>query len=119
MDAVEFLKTLQRMCNAKCRKCEFGKVYHVNGGCSIWQKNHPEEAVAIAEQWAAEHPAKTRQSVFLEQYPEARLSKDGVLLICPRTISSAYRNEEGTCNIANHGTCADCRREFWLSEAEE
>lgn len=49
MDAVKFLKTLRRMCNAKCRKCEFGEVYRVNGGCSTWQKNHPEEAVAIAD----------------------------------------------------------------------
>ena len=30
MDAVKFLKTLRRMCNAKCRKCEFGEVYRVN-----------------------------------------------------------------------------------------
>lgn len=118
MDALKYLKTLRRMCNGECRKCEYEKRSGFDP-CTVWQYDHPEEAVAIAEQWAAEHPAKTRQSVFLEQYPEARLSKDGVLLICPRTISSAYRNEEGTCNIANHGTCADCRREFWLSEAEE
>ena len=119
MDAVKFLKTLSRMCNYKCRDCEIGNRSGCDS-CASWQKTHPEEAVAIVEQWAAEHPVKTRQSVFLEQYPEARLSKDGVLLlICPRTISSAYRNEEGTCNIANHGTCADCKREFWLAEVEE
>lgn len=120
MDAIKYLKTLRRMCNCECcSQCELGKRLIVHETCTAWRKAHPEEAVAIVEQWAAEHPIKTRQSVFLEQYPEARLSKDGVLLICPRTISSAYRNEEGTCNIANHGTCADCRRKFWLAEVEE
>lgn len=113
MDAVECMKAVTRMLKSGTIDCAIQKYI------SAQKKNDYEGMVEAAEQWAAEHPAKTRQSVFLEQYPEARLSKDGVLLICPRTISSAYRNEEGTCNIANHGTCADCRREFWLSEAEE
>lgn len=113
MDALEFIKAIKQMLSAGANNSTVQKYI------SAYKKNDCEGMVKAAEQWAAEHPAKTRQSVFLEQYPEARLSKDGVLLICPRTISSAYRNEEGTCNIANHGTCADCRREFWLSEAEE
>ncbi len=113
MDAIEFVKQLRRMNEQGVPKNRF--IYP----CAGQETDSPEEVVAEVEAWAKDHPVKTRQSVFLEQYPEARLSKDGVLLICPRTISSAYRNEEGTCNIANHGTCADCRREFWLSEAEE
>lgn len=119
MDAVKFVKTLGRMCNVECINCEIWKRRSGGESCAVWQKNHPEEAVAIAEKWAAEHPAKTRQSVFLEQYPEARLSEDGILLICPRTISAEYRDEDGTCNIGKYGTCADCRREFWLAEVEE
>ena len=123
MDAVNFLKERARMCEANQTgetTCENCAAYKGVSQCyKLGEPKDPEKMVAIVEQWAAEHPIKTRQSVFLEQYPEARLSKDGVLLICPRTISSAYRNEEGTCNIANHGTCADCRREFWLAEAED
>lgn len=110
MDALEFIKAIKQMLSAGANNSTVQKYI------SAYKKNDCEGMVKAAEQWAAEHPIKTRQSVFLEQYPEARLSKDGVLLICPRTISSAYRNEEGTCNIANHGTCADCRREFWLAE---
>lgn len=113
MDAVECMKAVARMLKSGTIDCAIQKYI------SAQKKNDYEGMVEAAEQWAAEHPVKTRQSVFLEQYPEARLSKDGILLICPRTISSAYRNEEGTCNIANHGTCADCRREFWLAEAED
>ena len=112
MDAVEFLDKVDRL-SAKGTTEE--KVQY-----NEYRENRDNDsAIAFVARWDAKHPAKTRQSVFLEQYPEARLSKDGVLLICPRTISSAYRNEEGTCNIANHGTCADCRRKFWLAEVEE
>lgn len=110
MEAVEFLEQLKK--RSKSNPDYYGEELNI-------AHIEPISLVSQVEQWAAEHPVKTRQSVFLEQYPEARLSKDGVLLICPRTISSAYRNEEGTCNIANHGTCADCRREFWLAEVEE
>ena len=117
MDAVEFLKTLRRMCNAKCRKCEFGEVYRVNGGCSTWQKNHPEEAVEIAKKWAKEHPIKTRQSVFLEQYPETRIGDDGVLQIYPCSISASHRNARGNCATMGR-ECLDCRREFWMQEVE-
>lgn len=113
MDAIEFVKQLRRMNEQGVPKNRF--IYP----CVGQETDSPEEVVAEVEEWAKEHPAKTRQSVFLEQYPETRLSEDGILLICPRMISSAYRNEEGTCNIANHGTCADCRREFWLAEAED
>lgn len=121
MEALEFLKARKRMCEAtKCASC---KLYPVQGGCCLAPEKEKidafEEAIAIVEQWAKEHPAKTRQSVFLEQYPEARLSKDGILLICPRTISAEYRDENDSCNRVKYGTCADCRREFWLTEVEE
>lgn len=56
-------------------------------------------------------PRKTRQSVFLEQYPEAELGKDGVLRVCPAPISPKYRSD-GRCATFARG-CADCRKEFW------
>lgn len=71
MDAVEYLKTLNRMCHCECLKCEFGKARSGFETCPVWQRTHPKEAVEIAEKWAKEHPAKTRQSVFLEQFPNA------------------------------------------------
>ena len=114
MDAVKFLKTLRRMCNAKCRKCEFGEVYRVNGGCSTWQKNHPEEAVAIAEKWAAEHPVKTRQSEFLEQWPDARINKtDGLPMANPCDLDGKL---VGKCEGI---ICPECRKAFWLAEVED
>lgn len=114
MDAVEFLKTLRRMCNAECRKCEFREVHRVNGGCSTWQKNHPEEAVAIVEQWAAEHPVKTRQSEILKMFPGAAIDEmDGCLTLNPCNFYPKMREE------CSGRKCYDCRREFWLAEVED
>lgn len=118
MDAVKYVKTLSRMCNVECTKCEFWKRRSNFESCIVWQKEHPEEAVAIIEKWAKEHPAKTRQSVFLEQYPEAELAQDGILTICPIAISAAYRGKDGSCD-SRSDTCAECLRKFWLAEVEE
>lgn len=111
MDAVKFLKTLRRMCNCECRKCEFEKRLRGFETCTVWRKNHPEEAVAIVEQWAAEHPVKTRQSVFLKHYPGARIDSD-CLNACPMDIF-------GDMGInCNKQTCYECKKEFWLTEVE-
>lgn len=113
MDAIEFVKQLRRMNEQGVPKNRF--IYP----CVGQETDSPEEVVAEVEEWAKEHPAKTRQSVFLEQYPETRLSEDGILLICPRMISAEYRGEDDSCNRVNYGTCADCRREFWSAEVKE
>lgn len=118
MDAVKFVKTSGRMCNAECIRCEFWKRKSGGESCTSWQKNHPEEAVAIVEQWAKEHPAKTRQSVFLEQYPKAKLTEDGILALCPIAISSECSGENGRC-VSFNRKCNNCRREFWLAEVED
>lgn len=113
MDAVKFVKTLGRMCDAECIKCEFWKRRSRWESCNAWQKNHPEEAVAIVEQWAAEHPVKTRQSVFLKHYPGARITIDGYLHACPMEVFS-----DTGINCAAQ-TCSEYRKAFWLAEDEE
>lgn len=118
MDAVKFVKTLGRMCNAECIKCEFWKRRGKWESCNSWQKNHPEEAVAIVEQWAAEHPIKTRQSEFLKQYPTADADENGVLEVCPALLFASHRGKKGGCSTLNR-SCDDCRKEFWLAEAED
>lgn len=119
MDAVEFLKTLSRMCNCECYNCEFSKRLSVFETCTAWRKTHPDEAVAIVEKWAKEHPIKTRQSEFLKQWPETALMQDGVITICPLMISATYRDKNGACNKEQSDTCADCKRQFWSAEVEE
>lgn len=118
MDAVKYVKALGRMCNVECTKCEFWKRRSNFESCAVWQKNHPEEAVAIVEKWAKEHPVKTHQSVFLAQYPDVELSQDGFITICPGVVSAAYRTKNGLCANPSE-KCDDCRRKFWLAEVEE
>ena len=118
MDAVEFVKTLGRMCNIECTKCEFWKRRSNFESCAVWQKNHPEEAVAIVEKWAKEHPVKTRQSEFLKLFPGAEPTKDGVLAICPNAFSPVYKDERGLCK-GHYAECDNCCRKFWLAEVEE
>lgn len=110
MDAVEYLKTLRRMYNAECRECEYGKRSGFDP-CMVWRNSHPEEAVSIAEKWAAEHPAKTRQSEFLKHYPDAQIDS-GCLNACPMDIF-------GDMGInCNKQTCYECKKKFWLMEVE-
>ena len=114
MDAVKFLKTLSRMCNCECRNCEFWKRLRGFETCTVWRKTHPDEAVAIAEQWDAKHPAKTRQSEFLKLFPGVDVDEtDGCLTLNPCTVYEKMRKE------CAGKLCSECRREFWLAEAED
>ena len=112
MDAVEFVKTLSRMCNCECYKCEIWKRLSGLESCTVWIETHPEEAVAIAEQWAAEHPVKTRQSEFLKHYPDARILAHGCLNTCPMDV---FSDTGINCNAQ---PCFECKKAFWLAEVE-
>ena len=114
MDAVKFVKTLGRMCDAECIKCEFWKRRSRWESCNAWQKNHPEEAVAIVEKWAAAHPVKTRMSVFLEQWPDARIKKaDGLPMVSPCNLDDKLADK------CKEIPCSECWKKFWLAEVEE
>lgn len=116
MDALEFLKEERRLCasfDAMCVKCPLGDI-----GCCVivgGTSREIENEVAAVEQWSKEHPRKTRQSVFLEQWPEAEIDKNGCLMLCPMTISVDRRNRHEDCTTLK---CTDCRREFWMQEVE-
>lgn len=120
MAANKFMAEYQRMCTsyAGCRDCPL----HTNNRlCTGIPANYPEEFAAkiikTVEEWSAAHPRKTRQDVFLEQYPEARIGDDGVLRINPCSISTSHRNARGNCATMRR-ECEDCRREFWMQEVE-
>lgn len=112
MDAVKFVKTLRRMCNGECRECEYEKRSGFDP-CMFWRYDHPEEAVAIVEQWAKEHPIKTRQGEFLKHYPDARILAHGCLNACPMNV---FSDTGINCNAQ---PCFECKKAFWLAEVEE
>lgn len=114
MDALEFLKERSRMCKSysACGGCPLEKAK-----CSLSSTSDEEyeKIIATVEQWSKEHPRKTRQSVFLEQYPEAAVDSNVVLNICPMTISAAHRTRNGECKTPDV-KCVECCREFWMQE---
>lgn len=94
MDAVKFIEERNRMCGT------MSEVWGVDAA----------QIVKNTEEWSAAHPRNTRQSVFLEQYPEASISEHGVLAIDSCKVEKTIK-----CNGMD---CSKCRREFWAQEVE-
>ena len=102
------------MCGGGCRECEVGKRLGLLDTCASWQKANPEEAVAFVEQWAKEHPIKTRQSEFLTMFQGADVGEtDGCLTLNPCHF---YKKMQLECSGRKR---SDCRKAFWLVEVEE
>ena len=104
MDAVEFIKQVRRMGKQKGEAICFKL------------KEKDTEIVEKVEQWAKEHPAKTRQSEFLKQWPDAEISDDGLPSIAPYQLDVRWLECDSQENCENRGVCGKCRRDFWLKE---
>lgn len=115
MDAVEFLNEGTRMCHSYkgCVGCPMEQI----DDCCMLSVNL-KQMINIVEQWAKEHPVKTRQSEFLKQYPNAEIGDDGYPSVAPCQLykNMEEKDENGVC-CKNCG-CAECRRDFWLKEIE-
>lgn len=114
MDAVKFIKERDRMC----------RFYHHAGDCyqcpakdcecsALEGMVDDDNIVTIVEEWSAAHPRKTRQSVFLEQWPNCMMDHDGTVGTCPGNFDKNY-----ICDLNRPAGCLDCRREFWMQEVE-
>ena len=112
MDALEFLKERKRMCGSYkgCVGCPSEKSPCVIS--HVMSDEDCESIIATVEKWSKEHPRKTRQSVFLEQYPDVAVSEDGVIKIRPCNLDVNVK--KGCLGV----TCDYCRREFWSQEVE-
>ena len=110
MDALEFLKERKRMCNSysDCCDCPLGSSSCVINHTTSDEDN--EKIITAVEQWSKEHPRKTRQSVFLKQWPNV-ITHNGVIDILPCTIDQSLSKCDGK-------DCFKCRREFWMQEVE-
>lgn len=113
MDAVEYIKNVKRMCKFYGETCD-GCGLNVSDDLYCMEGKSPEECIATVEQWAKEHPVKTRQSEFLKHYPDARIDQNtGALDICPNKIFDSATGIN--CNVQ---PCFECEAKFWLAEAE-
>lgn len=99
MDAVKFIEERNRMCGT------MSEVWGVDAA----------QIVKNTEEWAAAHPRKTRKSVFLEQYPNAKVVADtDIPCVYPCDIEQGMEDV----NYCESLSCYDCRREFWMQEVE-
>lgn len=119
MDAVKFIEGRERLCKSYtvCPRCPA----HDNNRCrfNITLGDEAAKQVELLEEWVAEHPRKTRQSVFLEQWPNATRDSGGVVNICPKLfdVDISCTDDEtertGLCKF-----CDDCQHKFWMQEVE-
>ena len=125
MDAVEFLKEAKRYCkwcknttqDGKKRLCDACYFEKLNDIFNL----HPMaygKFVETVEKWAKEHPAKTRQSEFLKQWPDAEISDDGLPAISPCQLNVLFIHGKAQKDCEDRGVCNKCRRDFWLKEIE-
>lgn len=111
MDAIEFIKERQRLCQTYvcCFECPAN---NDNDGCkfSTITGYDTTEQIRLLEEWSAAHPYKTRQSEFLKQYPNAPRDCDNILMInpCDLDLTTTHGNDE--CYTDN---CLKCRHEYW------
>lgn len=116
MDAVEFFKTVNRLCeNQSCWECPVCKegvcmvmnMVRIDGGLveSI------EETVSKVEQWAKDHPVKTRQSEFLKMFPNADID-----CILPCDLDKNLKR--GHCHDDDVG-CFYCKQDYWNEEVTD
>ena len=108
MDAVECMTAVTRMLKSGTIDCAIQKYI------SAQKKNDYEGMVEAAEQWATEHPIKTRQSEFLKLFPYARVKKaNGLPIVSPCDLDVKLADK------CKGIPCQECWKKFWLAEVEE
>lgn len=110
MDAVEYVKSFNRLCNAmdrNCDRCPLGK----NCVSDYQDVSNPIANVKYVEAWAKGNPPNTRQSEFLKHYPNVTLSH-GIIYLYPKWV-----DENARVNCLEK-ECRDCREQYWLEEIE-
>lgn len=125
MDTVKFIDERNRMCrsfavachDAENKRCPAFKVNKDGLLCAVGREStmDAKDQIAIVESWSAAHPVKTRQSAFLEQWPNAEIDCQGVIAIDPCDLDKTMHGPSGDCY---HADCDECRLDFWQKEVD-
>lgn len=116
MNAVKFIEERNRMCKSFGDDCVGCPANDNNYRCkfSIDVGDEAAKQVELLEEWSAAHPRKTRQNVFLEQFPNAPIyTNTHNVALDPCLVDTTLR---GHCPTGRG--CDTCRREFWMQEVE-
>lgn len=115
MDAVKYVKTLHRLCKSKdnCFECPLQD--KENCGCITDTIEYVEKAVTIVEQWAKDHPVKTRKSEFQKMFPNANMYR------ITTTFCTAHFDKKKACEVgvASEEMCEKCRYKYWNEEVND
>lgn len=118
MDAVEFYKSMKRMCYSgeMCEKCPLYNNFSEMGSvCDVLLHITDEKASkvkSIVEQWAKGHPVNTRQDKFLKMFPNADFCQ-GVIDISPCSIEKEMKK------CCGDRECDECKSTYWLTEVSD
>ena len=108
MEAVEFIRTIQKMCEGTdCDVCPLNE----KNGCNVCYAEDPVGTVRIVEEWAKGHQEeakkkRTNKDVLLAVLPNVDASA------CPKMLDMNYKCDK-------RKLCAVCKHEFWNEEVEE
>lgn len=114
MDALDFLKAYHRICKfyfngSSCFGCPLKAI---DDTCAFDTSGAESQTIEKVEEWVKEHPLKTRQTVFLKNYPNAFLDSEGCLDICPQEIEKDKPCPYKTATDTFYG-CNECCRDYW------
>lgn len=107
MDAVKFIEERRRMYRATGKHAP-----------TLDEWIPAEDVVKEVEAWSAAHPRRTRQSVFLEHYPNAPRDRNKLLTACPKCLDADVSCVDKNAAVGKFKSCDVCRREFWGQEVE-
>lgn len=112
-----------RMCKSFEQDCRDCPLFTPNDGRSCRQvmEDTPNKANEIILKWCKEHPVKTRQSEFLEMFPNAM--KDGDVINIDPCVVDETLHLASTCwecaKKNNVEDCEECRKNYWLAGVDE
>lgn len=118
MDAVEYIKERDRMCETygNCSGCPAC----LDNQCIVARRSGfaPEQQVNTVKVWAEQNPVKTQQSVLLERWPNAMRDREGLVNFCPKYVDVNFSCVVESGNERRLKKCDDCRREFWTQKVQ-
>lgn len=104
MEALEFLKAAKRRYESNPDK-NFSAIYF---------DLNLEDYVKGIEEWAKEHPVKTRQTEFLKMFPYVQIRRDGYIDIAPCNLDKMIHEKCSKSSMK----CDECYKKFWGKEVE-
>lgn len=117
MDTVKFFKTVNRLCKNQsgCAKCPIWEKGMCMARFGDYSVENIEETISKVEQWAKDHPLKTRQSEFLKRFPNADLTR-----LQPCMIEKDKRPMwcGKYADFGANGCCDECRYAYWNEEVD-